>query len=237
MFHVEHFLSFSNTCRENGLHLTSQQLESLRQYVEILREWNSRVNLVSRKDEENIWEGHILHSVSIFFGRKFPSGLNVLDLGTGGGLPGIPLAIVNASWRVTLMDSIGKKTTALNDIAERMGLASVDVVNGRAEDRAILEKRRGTYHMVVARGVAPLVDLAKWSKPYLVKHAPASADASEATVPVPSLVAYKGGDLDAEVRDLRVKVAGVKYDVHDLVFRGSAEAGLEGKKLVVVQFT
>jgi 16S rRNA (guanine527-N7)-methyltransferase len=237
MFHVEQFLAFSNTCRDNGLLLTPQQLESLRLYVETLLEWNARVNLVSRKDAENIWASHILHSVSIFFGRVFPESLNVLDIGTGGGLPGVPLAIVKPGWSVTLMDSIGKKTAALQDIVDRIGIPGIDIVNGRAEDRAILEKRRGRYHMVVARGVAPLVNLAKWARPYLMKPASRVLQASVNAVPVPSLVAYKGGDLESELKELRVKVPGTKQDVGNLVFRGSAEAGIEGKKLVVIQFT
>jgi 16S rRNA (guanine527-N7)-methyltransferase len=237
MFHVEQFLAFSNTCRENGLHLTQEQLDALQRYVEVLREWNAKVNLVSRKDEENIWGSHILHSVSLLFGREFPESIRVLDIGTGGGLPGIPLAILRSGWSVTLMDSIGKKTTALQDIVERLGLSKVDVVNGRAEDKVILQERRGKYLMVVARGVAPLVDLAKWAKPYLAEGVRGGSVAAVGRVALPALVAYKGGDLEGETRDLRIKVQRTKQQVIDLVFRGSAEAGMEGKRLVIVQFT
>jgi 16S rRNA (guanine527-N7)-methyltransferase len=237
MFHVEHPVSFTNTCRRNGLSLDAGQLKQLEQYVSILLEWNSRVNLVSRKDAENIWESHILHSVSLLFGRELPDDLVVLDIGTGGGLPGIPLAIANPGWFVTLLDSIGKKTVALADIVERMGMERMSIVNGRAEDREITGKRKGKYDMVVARGVASLADLAKWARPYLKPCLSRKHTGSEAAIPVPSLVAYKGGDLEGELMELRIKMPAARTTVTDLVFQGSAEAGIEGKKIVVVQFT
>jgi 16S rRNA (guanine527-N7)-methyltransferase len=237
MFHVEHPVVFDNTCRRNGLLLNPGQIEQLVLYVNILLEWNSRVNLVSRKDEENIWESHILHSVSRLFGREFPDELVVLDIGTGGGLPGIPLAIAKPGWSVTLLDSIGKKTVALTDIVQRMGMERVNVVNGRAEDREIVGKRKGRYDLVVARGVAPLTDLAKWARPYLRPSSPHARTNSPEAFPLPSLVAYKGGDLAGELQDLRVKVPATRQAVTDLVFHGSIEAEIEGKKIVVIQFT
>ncbi len=237
MFHVEQSIAFYNTCRANGLLLTPQQLDSFEKYASLLREWNAKVNLVSRKDEENLWGSHFLHSISPLFGRSVPSDLRVLDIGTGGGLPGIPMAIVRTGWVVTLMDSIGKKSLAIQDIVERLGIGRIDVVNGRAEDGAIVEGGRGKYHMVVARGVAPLVQLARWSRPYLIKRTLPFGEASARVLPVPSLVAFKGGDIEGELKELRVKVPDAVQWVGDLVFPGSIESGLEGKKLVVLQFT
>lgn len=237
MFHVEHLLAFSNTCRANGLQLTTQQLELFRRYADLLMEWNAKINLVSRKDEDNIWEGHFLHSISPLFGRTVQADVNLLDIGTGGGLPGIPLAIVNDGWSVTLMDSIRKKSVATQDIVVRLGMKKIEVVNGRAEDAEILRTRRGKYQMVVARGVAPLVQLVAWSRPYLARNTTPVGEMLANALPVPSLLAYKGGDLEDELKELRVKVPGTKQSVHELIFHGSAEAGLEGKKLVVVQFT
>src|SRR5512141_689453 len=87
-------LRLSKICRDNGLPLDDHQLDLLRRYVELLRAWNVKVNLISRRDEENIWWSHILHSLSILFFLTPPECVKVLDLGTGGGLPGIPLAIL-----------------------------------------------------------------------------------------------------------------------------------------------
>jgi len=237
MFHVEQSIAFNNTCRANGLHLTPQQLETFEKYADLLGEWNAKINLVSRKDEQNLWGSHFLHSISPFFGRSVPDELRVLDIGTGGGLPGIPMAIVKSGWVITLMDSIGKKVLAIQDIVERLGMGRIDVVNGRAEDVAIVGERRGKYHMVVARGVGPLVQLAKWSRPYLIKRTAPVGETAAKVLPVPSLVVFKGGDIERELKELRVKVPGTVQWVGDLVFPGSIESGLEGKKLVVLQFT
>jgi len=138
---------------------------------------------------------------------------------------------------VTLMDSIGKKTLAVQDIVERLGMGRIDVVSGRAEDAANVGGRRGKYHLVVARGVAPLVQLAKWSRPYLMMRTSPVGENAQKILPVPSLMAFKGGDIDGELKELRVKVPGVVPWVGDLVFPGSAESHLEGKKLVLLQFT
>jgi 16S rRNA (guanine527-N7)-methyltransferase len=237
MFHVEQSIAFRTACRANGVEITSRQLELFVQYAELLSEWNAKLNLVSRKNEQNLWASHFLHSISPLFGRSVADRLSLLDIGTGGGLPGIPLAILKERWSVTLMDSIAKKVFAVQDIVGRMGLKNVGVVNGRVEDAAVMEEGRGKFQMVIARGVAPLVQLAKWSRPYLAKGRSPVVGGISHVLPVPSLVAFKGGDLEGELRELRVKVPGAVAWVCDLVFTGSGEAGLEGKKLVVVQFT
>jgi 16S rRNA (guanine527-N7)-methyltransferase len=237
MFHVEQLLVFNKTCRENGLHLTPGQLGLLEKYAVLLLEWNVKVNLISRKDEENLWSSHLLHSVSPFFSLRFPEIIRVLDIGTGGGLPGIPMAILNPGWRVTLMDSIGKKMLAVQEIIEKLDLGTVEVVNGRAEDAVVLGSRRNRYDMVVARGVAPLVQLSKWSRPYLVRRQGEVRESVDSEIRLPALLAYKGGDLSEEVRELKIKAPWASPEVRDLVFQGSAEAGFEGKKLVIVQIT
>ena len=237
MFHVEQSIAFYSTCKANGLLLTPQQLDSFEKYADLLHEWNAKVNLVSRKDEQNLWGSHFLHSISPFFGRSAPQELRVLDIGTGGGLPGIPMAIVKTGWVFTLMDSIGKKMLAVQDIVERLGIGRIDVVTGRAEEGAIVDGRRGKYQMVVARGVAPLVQLARWSRPYLVRRTSPVGEVTAGVLPVPSLVAFKGGDIEGELKELRVKVPDAVPWVGNLVFPGSVESGLEGKKLVVLQFT
>jgi len=237
MFHVEQSIAFNNCCRANGLHLSNQQIETFEKYAGLLREWNAKINLVSRKDEQNLWGNHFLHSISPFFGRSVPGDLRVLDIGTGGGLPGIPMAIVKPGWAVTLMDSIAKKVLAIQDIVERLGMERIEVVRARAEDGAVVRERRGRYHLVVARGVAPLVDLARWSRPYLMKGTSPVEGTAEKQLPVPSLVAFKGGDIESELKELRVKVPGAVQWVGTLVFPGSTELGLEEKKLVVLQFT
>jgi 16S rRNA (guanine527-N7)-methyltransferase len=238
MFHVKHSLDVQNICRKNGLELSDGQWELMDRYVALMLEWNKKVNLISRKDEENVWTAHILHSLSPLFRVRLPAILKVLDLGSGGGLPGLPLAIANEGWSVVLMDSIQKKCAAMEDMVDRLGLSGrVRVVCGRAEEKGEGEKLRGGMDVVLARGVASMSLLVKWGKPYLKRSAHSGGVAEsggEFVVTPPVLAAYKGGDLDMEFREMKVKARAEAAALVSLAFAGSDEAGLLEKKLVII---
>ena len=239
MFHVKHSRDVQVICRKNGFDLTDGMVEQLEQYVSLLLEWNAKVNLVSRKDQENIWGGHVLHALSLMFRIRLPEEMRVIDLGSGGGLPGLPLAVANPRWSVGLLDSIQKKCAAVQDIITRMGLAArVEVIAGRAEEKAVVDVRRGKVDVVVARGVAPLSDLVKWSKPYLKKPVDAGPAVDDAggivRVTPPALVAYKGGDLEGEIREMRMKTGRVVAANVPIAFAEAEECGLIGKTILVV---
>lgn len=232
-------LEFHKICRENGLQLTLRQRELLGRYVEGLLEWNLKVNLISRRDEENVWLSHILHSISPLFLLEFDQGIRLLDLGTGGGLPGVPIAIVRPDIRVTLLDSIRKKTTALEEIVEALKLENVRIATGRAEEVVRWAGFDASYDVVIARAVSRLADLIKISRPFL---GPPNEPRGEGEpggrirVAERTLVALKGGDLEAEVRQAAVKSTGATIRVLPLVFAGSDRIGLEEKKIVCVTF-
>jgi 16S rRNA (guanine527-N7)-methyltransferase len=221
--HPASAIEFLSVCRRNGLHLEEGQIGSLERYVSLLAEWNSRVNLVSRRDVENIWSAHLLHSVSLLFVMQLPRSARILDLGSGGGLPGIPLAIVRPDLQMVLVDSIAKKTLAMTAMVDSLGLKNIRVVCARAEELG--GEHAGAYGVVLARAVAPLEELMKWS----------SALFDRGMEGGPLLVAYKGGDLETEISRVRLRGKGGDIRVVPLVFPGSAEAGLEEKKLVVVR--
>ncbi len=233
-------LRFSWICRENGLRLEEEQVSQLRCYVGLLKEWNARVNLISRRDEENIWWSHVLHSLSILFFIRPPHGMNLLDLGTGGGLPGIPLALVRNDLHIVLLDSIRKKTAAVQDIVDRLLLTNVQVETGRAEEVVLKSSVSGSIDIVVARAVAPLEDLVRWSK-VLLQGAKAKEVPHRLTnIPgrslhTPLLVALKGGDLAEEIGRAQQKARNAVITAHALVFPGSEEIGLEDKRLVTVE--
>src|SRR3990172_6606526 len=105
-------LWFQSICKWNGLSVSDDRLQLLERYVRQLLDWNKKLNLISRRDEENVWTRHILHSASLLFHLSLKQRARILDLGTGGGLPGIPIKILVPSFSVTLVDSINKKTTA-----------------------------------------------------------------------------------------------------------------------------
>ncbi|MFA6234328.1 MAG: 16S rRNA (guanine(527)-N(7))-methyltransferase RsmG, partial [Bacteroidota bacterium] len=119
-----------------GVAMSDAQRERLTSFVALLREWNSRINLISRKDEEQIWRNHILHSLAVLIAPGLPSKGAMLDLGTGGGMPGIPLAIMLPDVRFTLVDSIAKKIRAVEEMAAQLELGNVSVHLGRVEDEA-----------------------------------------------------------------------------------------------------
>ncbi len=234
-------MRLARICRENGLTLSDHQLELLRRYVELLREWNTKVNLISRRDEENIWWGHILHSLSILFFLTPERGMDLLDLGTGGGLPGIPLAILRNDLHIVLLDSIRKKTAAVQEMVGQLDLGNVRVVTGRAEEQGLKSGLVGAFDMVVVRAVAALQDLVRWSKP-LLRPAAGKGVAHRFEMPAgrplhaPLLVALKGGDLAEEIRRARQRASNAVIAEHVLVFPGSEELGLEDKRLVTVEF-
>jgi 16S rRNA (guanine527-N7)-methyltransferase len=229
-------LRFLNICRRNGLNIGVEQSEKLAMYVRLLLEWNAKLNLISRRDTANIWSAHILHSISILLTLNIPPELRVLDLGTGGGLPGVPLAIVRNDVSFTLLDSIRKKTAAVEDIVHQLALNNVLVVTKRAEDVS-RQDTGGGFDIIVSRAVAPLVDLVRWSKP-LVKRNTASARSTirggDDSVYLPYLVALKGGDLSGEIRAAEIVTGTSNILTYDITFGEETADALDGKKIVVV---
>lgn len=228
-------LKFNRICKQNGLELDGEKLEKLRNYVSLLVEWNSKINLISRNDTANVWFSHILHSISALFLVSIQPELNVLDLGTGGGLPGIPISIVRPDLKLTLLDSIGKKTKALQDMVERLDLTNVRILTGRSE-----ELSRGQFQekfdLILSRAVAPLADLINWSRPLARRNHISFSNEPETKrhVSLPSLVTLKGGDLQDEIKAAKIKTKPKNIAVINLIFEGSEEIGLEDKKIVIV---
>jgi len=167
---------------------TEKQLQQFAALDELYKDWNSKINVISRKDIDSLYEKHVLHSLSIAAVINFASGTNVIDIGTGGGFPGIPLAIYFPEVQFHLVDSIAKKLKVAEAVANAIGLKNVTTQHIRAEE---IKNRK--FDFVVSRAVAPLKDLWKWSKPLLKKGN---------TQELPNgLICLKGGDLAQEVHD------------------------------------
>ena len=165
--------------------LTNRQAEQFAQLDALYRDWNSKINVISRKDIDNLYEHHVLHSLTIAKLLPFQPGTTIMDVGTGGGFPGIPLAILFPECQFLLIDSIGKKIKVAREIAQALGLTNVVCKQERAEE----EKQK--FDFVVSRAVMPLPDLVKLvQKNVSNKHHNA----------VPNgLVVLKGGDLKDEI--------------------------------------
>ena len=172
----------------------AKQLEQLSALGNLYQDWNTKVNVISRKDIDGLYEKHVLHSLSIAASFDLVTGMEVIDIGTGGGFPGIPLAIFFPDVKFHLVDSIGKKIKVVEDIAATIGLRNVTAQHTRAEDI-----RNRKFDVAISRAVAPLNDLRSWSTPMLKKRKPAERK-SEEDLPVPNgLICLKGGDLAAEI--------------------------------------
>lgn len=171
------------------------QKEQLNALYPLYKEWNEKINVISRKDIDSLYEKHILHALSIAALFQFEKGTRIVDLGTGGGFPGIPLAIFYPEVEFLLTDSIGKKLKVVEAVASGIGLKNVQVRHTRTE-----EIKDQKFDFVVSRAVAPLRELWHWSLPILKakgQGTPASVDDEKI---YGGLICLKGGDLTEEIK-------------------------------------
>ena len=172
--------------------LTEVQREQFSQLETLYPEWNARINVISRKDIDNLEVNHILHSLGLVKFVRFTSGTRVMDLGTGGGFPAIPLAVYYPDVAFHLVDRIGKKLKVAQDIAERIGLKNVTIQHGDVKEV------KGKFDFVVSRAVMPLGDMVPLVKRFI---------ASEDQNAIPNgLLCLKGGDLSGEVQQFKNQV-------------------------------
>ncbi len=180
---------------------TPKQTEQLQMLLPLYKEWNEKINVVSRKDIDELYLHHVLHSLSIATVATFSKATKVIDIGCGGGFPGIPLAIFFPETEFYLVDSIGKKLKVVNEICAATGIKNITTQHTRVEE---IKNRK--FDFAISRAVAPLKDLWHWSKPLL-------NTAVKTNVPN-GLICLKGGDLHQEISDshTRPKLLSI-YDI------------------------
>ena len=170
--------------------LTDTQKDQLSALYDLYADWNQKINVISRKDIENLYEHHVLHSLSIAKAIHFRPGSKILDFGTGGGFPGIPLAILFPECEFKLIDGTGKKIRVATEVAQAIGLKNCHPVHLRGEEE------KGMYDFVVSRAVMPLPDLMK-----IVKKNIARKDQINS---LPNgVIVLKGGDVQAEIQPFK----------------------------------
>ncbi len=169
--------------------LSAEQLQQVALLDELYRDWNAKINVISRKDIDNLYEHHVLHSMAIARMVNFRPGTRILDFGTGGGFPGIPLAILFPECQFKLIDGTGKKIRVAQEVAQAIGLKNCQPAHLRGEDE------KGQYDFIVSRAVMPLPDLVKIVKKNIAK---------EQQNALPNgIICLKGGNLDAELQPYR----------------------------------
>lgn len=172
--------TLQSLCAQQALELDPQALQQLVQYGDLLKEWNQKINLISRKEDAPIIIKHIFHSLLIALHHSFKDGEKVLDLGTGGGLPGIPLAIAFPQTQFMLVDATGKKITACQEMIKALGINNAVAVHKRVEELKGL-----LFDTVLSRQVAPLEQLCGYAEKVLKQNG--------------RLICLKGGNLDKEI--------------------------------------
>jgi 16S rRNA (guanine527-N7)-methyltransferase len=165
--------------------ISEEQEFQFKAIAELYKDWNQKINVVSRKDIEDIYLRHVLHSLAIAKFIQFQSGSRIIDVGTGGGFPGIPLAILFPEVQFTLVDSIGKKIKVVNEVVEGLGLKNVRAINDRVENV------KGHYDFIISRAVAAMPTFVHWVKGKIAKNSTHSIKNG--------IIYLKGGDLSEEL--------------------------------------
>lgn len=195
--------------------LSEKQSEQYKMLDALYHDWNAKINVISRKDIDNLYEHHVLHSLAIAQFINFKEGTEIMDLGTGGGFPGIPLAIMFPNCHFHLVDSIGKKIKVCTEISKDLGLSNVTFRHCRAEEE------KGKFDYVVSRAVMPLADLIKIVRKNITQ--------KQNNALPNGLICLKGGELEHET--MPVKHSTVLTSISDFF----EEPFFETKKVVYVQ--
>ena len=169
--------------------LESEQIQQFKKISALYQDWNQKINVVSRKDIDEIYLRHVLHSLAIAKFINFKPGSKIIDVGTGGGFPGIPLAILFPETQFVLIDSIAKKIKVVNQVSEGLGLKNIKTINDRVENT------KGQYDFIISRAVAAMPTFVHWTKGKIAKHSNHNIKNG--------IIYLKGGDLTQELKPYR----------------------------------
>ena len=208
---------------QNDISITEEQWQRLKTWVDRLIEINSKINLISRNQTELVWLHHILHSITPLILIDFPKNIDLCDFGTGGGLPGLPLAILRPDWQVFLLDSRHKKISAIKETTEGLGCHNLHFVAGRGEKVGLNPIYKNRFQWFTARAVSAIGNLERWTRDLRKKEA--------------TLIAFKGGNLENE-KITPAQIQNVdKFVEHPIKLNGYFNFHINDKKLVEIKFT
>lgn len=207
---------------ENGINPDLMKIDRLAYFANLVNQKNGDVNLVSRKDTESIIENHVF--ISSYLSQYIPEKCtNFLDIGTGGGFPGIPLAIMRSDLKGVLVDSTGKKINAVNEFVDKLKLSNVTAVNSRVESPEFITTYAEHFDLVVSRATVPLIILLRYAMPLIKEKS--------------FLLALKGGNLDDEMKKAEMKYRAYikKSTIYELSYKPTNVRNQKGKKLILLE--
>ncbi|MFC2083503.1 16S rRNA (guanine(527)-N(7))-methyltransferase RsmG [Bacteroidota bacterium] len=220
----QYIRELKNLFWENSINPDIYQLERLAHYAFLVENKNENLNLISKRDVKNIVENHIF--ISAYLTEYLPEKVNkFIDIGTGGGFPGIPLAIMNPLMKGVLIDSTTKKTHAVKEFIDKLKLSNVSVENRRVESSEFKEKHINSFDLVVSRATVPLIILFRYSIPLIKEKA--------------YLMAIKGGDINSEYKtaELKYKAYIKKSTIFELAYKPTNTRNEKDKKLIMLELT
>lgn len=207
--------------KEAGIELTEYQLKQFGIYYHEILNWNQRINLISKKDESRIIERHFLESSAFSLFQVFQGSQSVLDLGSGGGFPGVPLKIMHPQLSMTLLDSKRMKALFLKRLVEKLNLNDVEVLCERAEVAALKSPYHHGFDVVVSRAVAALPTLYKWAQPFLKAKG--------------ALMAVKGSNVSQEIRNLKHEFPNLTIEVKPILKERKGRSKGSAKNVVIIR--
>ncbi|WP_142413708.1 16S rRNA (guanine(527)-N(7))-methyltransferase RsmG [Hathewaya massiliensis] len=216
---MEYLSILEEACRDIGLELTKEQYEQFMKYKDLIQEWNKKVNLTSIKEDEEIVKKHFIDSIKIFKFEEVKNAKRIIDIGTGGGFPGIPMKIVNPDCEMVLLDSLNKRINFLNIVINDLGLKKISTIHGRAEDFAVKSEYREKFDLVVSRAVANMTVLSEFCLPYvdIGKH----------------FVALKGPSVDEELNEAKRALSVLGGEVEKLIPVKIEDSDLEHNLVII----
>jgi 16S rRNA (guanine527-N7)-methyltransferase len=211
---------FVEICNRNNIILDDKQIARIEDYMEELKKWNENVNLISRKDIDNILDRHILHSLTILKYVSIFDNAICLDIGSGGGLPGIPIKIAKPNIKLIMIDSITKKVNIIRQIIEKLDLINVEIINDRIENLAKNKNFKNSINFIFARAVASTDLILKWSFPLIKNNG--------------RIALLKGGDLSKEIADAQRISKSITIEEIPIKLKGFDYFEKEKKKLIII---
>ncbi len=218
----DYLLELKTLFWENQLNFGEHQVARLAHFAQLVAKKNEEVNLVSRKDIDNIVENHIF--ISALASEFLPNGANrFLDIGTGGGFPGIPLAIVKPLMRGVLVDSTTKKVNAVSEFVKKLRLSNLEIENSRVESDEFIKKYKNKFDLIISRGTVPMILLFRYALPLIKDKA--------------FLAAIKGGKLEEEFKTAEIKYKShiKKSTIFDLAYKPNNIRNKKGKKIILLE--